>query len=99
MYGSTNEMQVMRPSTWSLVIPASASASLAALTYNWVALKFGTTPTSVSAAPTIATLFFRVSAPIAVSIHREAEDPRNVVMHHLAGIRFGNIGEVLCDLF
>src|SRR5581483_2461950 len=55
MYGSTNEVQVIKPSTSSLVIPASSSANLAPLTYSCVALRCGTTPTSVSAAPTIAT--------------------------------------------
>src|SRR5262249_33443976 len=50
------DAQVMSPSTSSLVIPASSSANLAPLTYSCVALNCGTTPTSVSAAPTIATL-------------------------------------------
>ena len=54
MYGSTNELQVISPSTSSLPMPASSSASFAAFTYNCVALRCGTTPTSVSAAPTMA---------------------------------------------
>src|ERR1700691_3370258 len=54
-------------------------------------------PTSVSAAPTVATLFFSEAIGPSISIHRKAEDPRDIVMHHLARIVLGNMGEVERD--
>ena len=54
MIGSAIELQVMRPSTSDFLRPASSNASRAASTQSSVGLLPGTTPTSVSAAPTIA---------------------------------------------
>ena len=33
------------------------------------------------------------------SVHREAKNARDVIVHHLAGVALGNVGEVLCHLF
>src|SRR5262245_53667431 len=74
-------------------MPASSRASFAALTQSWVALKYGTMPTSVSATPTIATRLRSVSVGCILA-HRKAEDARYIVMHHLARIGVGNAGEV-----
>src|ERR1700728_4427344 len=51
-------------------------------------------PTSVSAAPTIATLFLSESTDPSTSIRWKAEDARDIVMHHLARIVLGYVGEV-----
>src|SRR5690348_8973531 len=74
-------------------MPASSKASFAALTQSCVALRCGTTPTSVSAPPTIATRLRRVSVDLALS-HRKAKNARNIVVHHLTRVGIGNAGKV-----